>query len=78
MKFDNRLGLALAFAVLVQMAASFVSAGRAAARLDEVEQRLELQEPVAERLARLEVRADDARAALERIERRLDAREKSR
>lgn len=73
MKLDNRLGLALVVTLFLETAGALIWAGRAAARLDEVEQRLALQQPVAERLARLEVRADDARAALERIERRLDA-----
>ncbi len=72
MKFDNRLGLALVFTLLLETAGAFIWAGRAAARLDEVESRLALQQPVAERLARLEVRAEDARASLDRIERRLD------
>ena len=74
MKFDNRFGWALVFALALETAGAFVWAGRAAARLDEVERRLTLQQPVAERLARLEVRADQANAALDRIERRLDAR----
>lgn len=73
MKFDNRFGVALVVTIFLETAGALIWAGRAAARLDEVEQRLALQQPVAERLARLEVRADDARAALERIERRLDS-----
>jgi hypothetical protein len=72
MKFDNRIGLALVFTIVLQTAGAFIWAGRASARLDEVEKHLSLQQPVPERLARLEVRADDAKAALERIERRLD------
>ncbi|MDX2235057.1 MAG: hypothetical protein NW200_11230 [Hyphomonadaceae bacterium] len=72
MKFDNRLGVALIVTIVLETAAAFVWAGRAAARLDAVEARVAQQAPVAERLARLEVRADDARASLERIERRLD------
>lgn len=72
MTLDTRLGLALVFAVLVQTASAFVWTGGASARLDEIERRLALQQPVAERLARLEVRADEAHASLERIERRLD------
>ena len=74
MKFDNRIGFALILAMIVQTAGAFIWAGRAAARLDEVERRIALQQPVAERLARLEVRADEAHASLERIERRLDRR----
>jgi hypothetical protein len=47
-------------------------AGRAAARLDEVERAVATQPEVAERLARLEEQVADARRALSRIERRLD------
>lgn len=72
MTFDRRFGYALIFTIVLETAGALLWAGRAAARLDEVEQRITLQEPVAERLARLEVRADDAKAALDRIERRLD------
>ena len=74
MKFDNRVTLAVILAIVLETAGAFVWAGRAAARLDEVERRLALQQPVAERLARLEVRADQAHASLDRIERRLDKR----
>lgn len=72
MTFDNRLGYALIFTIVLETAGAFIWAGRASARLEDVERRVALQQPVAERLARLEVRADDARASLERIERRLD------
>jgi type VI protein secretion system component VasK len=73
MTFDHRFGWALVLTIVLQTAGGLIWAGRAAARLDQVEQRLALQQPVAERLARLEVRADEANAALERIERRLDS-----
>ena len=74
MRIDARINLALVLALLLQLAAAFLWAGKASARIDALEQRLALQHPVAERLARLEVRADEANAALERIERRLDGR----
>lgn len=74
MKFDNRLGFALIFAIVVETAGAFIWAGGAAARLDEVERRIEDQRPVSERLARLEVRAEETHAALDRIEQRLDRR----
>lgn len=74
MKFDNRLGLALIFAFVVQTGGAFLWAGAAAARLEEVERRIDDQRPVSERLARLEVRAEESRAALDRIERRLEKR----
>jgi hypothetical protein len=74
MTFDKKLGFALVFTIVVETAGAFVWAGAAAARLAEVERRLADQRPVAERLARLEVRAEETRASLERIERRLDRR----
>ncbi len=74
MKFDNRIGFALIFTIVVETAGAFVWAGAAAARLDEVERRIEDQRPVSERLARLEVRAEETHAALDRIERRLEKR----
>jgi type VI protein secretion system component VasK len=74
MKFDNKLGLALIFTIVIQTAGVLMWAGAAAARLEEVERRIEDQRPVSERLARLEVRAEETHAALDRIERRLDRR----
>jgi alkylation response protein AidB-like acyl-CoA dehydrogenase len=74
MTFDRRFGLALVFAIAVQTAGAFLWAGAAAARLEEVERRIEDQRSVSERLARLEVRAEETRAALDRIEQRLDRR----
>lgn len=74
MTFDKRFGFALIFALVVQAAGAFLWAGAAAARLEEVERRIEDQRPVTERLARLEVRAEETRASLDRIERRLERR----
>ena len=45
---------------------------QAAARIDEMQRRLEAQAPVAERLARLEAQAEAARQSLIRIEARLE------
>ncbi|MBO9709158.1 MAG: hypothetical protein J7521_13210 [Caulobacter sp.] len=59
-------------AVAVQAAAALMWAGRASARIDELQKRLEAQAPVAERLARLEAQADATRASLARIESKLD------
>ncbi|WP_228445674.1 hypothetical protein [Terricaulis silvestris] len=47
-------------------------AGRAAARLEEVERAVATQPEVAERLARLEEQVADARRSLARIEARLE------
>ena len=57
--------------LVVQTGFVLVWVGRAAARLDMMEARLEQQAGVAERLARLEEQAVAQRAALERIESRL-------
>ncbi len=57
--------------LVVQTGFVLVWVGRAAARLDMMEARLEQQSGVAERLARLEEQAVAQRAALERIEGRL-------
>ncbi|KAF0176779.1 MAG: hypothetical protein IV086_12615 [Hyphomonadaceae bacterium] len=74
MKVDNRIGIALIFTIALETAGAFIWAGAAAARLEEVERRIEDQRPVSERLARLEVRAEETHAALDRIERRLEKR----
>jgi type VI protein secretion system component VasK len=72
LKIDARVTASLIFAVLIETAGALLWAGRASARLDEMEARLEIQRPVAERLARLETQMSQAQASLDRIERRLD------
>jgi hypothetical protein len=74
MKFDARVTLAVLMAIVVQTAAALLWAGSAAARLNEVEVRLEAQRPISERLARLETQMILAQRSLDRIERRLDRR----
>jgi hypothetical protein len=72
MKIDSRITLALIFALFLETAGGLIWAGRAAARLDEVERAVATQPEVAERLARLEVQVADARQSLARIEGKLD------
>lgn len=72
-RLERKIPLALVVALIVQTGAVLLWSGRAAARIDALEVRVEAQAPVAERLARLEAQGEAARAALERIERRLDA-----
>jgi hypothetical protein len=72
MKIDPRITLALILALFLETAGGLLWAGRAAARLDEVERAIATQPEVAERLARLEEQVADARRALTRIENRLD------
>lgn len=72
MKFEARVTLALILALFLETAGGLIWAGRAAARLDEVERAVATQPEVAERLARLEEQVGDARRSLSRIEARLD------
>lgn len=69
---DPRITFALIFALFLETAGGLIWAGRAAARLEEVERAVATQPEVAERLARLEEQVVDARRALARIERKLD------
>ncbi len=72
MKIDARVTLALILALFLETAGGLIWAGRAAARLDEVERAVATQPEVAERLARLEEQVSDARRSLARIEDRLE------
>jgi hypothetical protein len=73
-RLDRQVSVALVVAVALQAAAALMWAGRASARIDEMQRRLDLQAPVAERLARLEEQAIASRAALQRIEAKLERR----
>lgn len=72
MKIDPRITFALIFALFLETAGGLIWAGRAAARLAEVERAVATQPEIAERLARLEEQLAEARRALARIERRLE------
>ncbi len=74
MKFDPRVTYALILALLLETAGGLIWAGRAAARLDEVERAAALQPEMAERLARMEEQLAEAQHSLARIERRLETR----
>jgi short subunit dehydrogenase-like uncharacterized protein len=74
MKLDLRVTAALLFAMFAQTGGALVWAGRASARLDEVEARLDVQRPVVERLARLETQMAQVQASLARIEDRMEKR----
>lgn len=74
MKFDPRITYALILALFLESAGALIWAGRAAARLDELEAAVATQPAVAERLARLEEQIGEARRSLARIEQRLDQR----
>ena len=69
---EPRWPLAVIVAIALQAAGALLWAGQAAARIDELQGRIEAQAPVAERLARLEEQAAATRAALDRIEPKRD------
>lgn len=68
MRADLKITLAVVVALVLQAIGALLWAGRAAERLDAVERRLAEQQPVAERLARLEAQMAIAQASLDRIE----------
>lgn len=72
MNFWEVVPLAAVVTVVIQTAFVLLWVGRAGARLDMMEQRLEQQAGVNERLARLEEQAFAQRATLDRIETKLD------
>lgn len=72
MRIDPRVTYALILALFLETAGGLLWAGRAMARLEEVERAIETQPEVAERLARLEEQIAEARRSLARIEHRLD------
>lgn len=74
MKFDPRVTYALILALLLETAGGLIWAGRAAARLDEVERAVAVEREIVVRLTRVEEQMAEAQRALARIERRLDAR----
>ena len=71
-RLDRQVSVGLIVAIVLQAAAALMWAGRASARLDDMQRRLDTQAPVAERLARLEEQAGATRAALDRIEAKLE------
>ncbi len=71
-RLDRQVSAAVLVAVALQAAAALLWAGKASARIDDMQRRLEAQAPVAERLARLEAQADATRQSLARIEARLE------
>lgn len=72
--FDRRLSYGVLLALAIQLAAGLIWAGRAAERLDALEQSEAAQSGAPVRLARLEVRLDHIDAQLDRIEARLEER----
>jgi hypothetical protein len=71
-RFDRQVSIGLIVTVFLQAAAALMWAGRASARIDDMQRRIDVQAPVAERLARLEEQATATRQSLARIEARLE------
>ena len=68
----RKMPVAVIAALAVQTAGALVWAGGAATRIAALEDRIDEQSQVAERLARLEEQSKATRAAVERIEIRLE------
>ena len=74
-RFDRQISLAVLLTIAIQAAGGLLWAGRASARIDELQHRVEGQGETAERLARLEEQVSATRATVERLERRLETGE---
>lgn len=72
MVIEKKMTLAVVLAVAMESAAVLLWVGAASERLEEVEARVAAQSAMAERMARVEVRQEEAAALLGRIERKLD------
>lgn len=72
MLVEKKMTLAVVLAVVLESAGVLIWAGSASERLKEVEVRVATQSAMAERMARVEVRQEEAAAQLGRIERKLD------
>lgn len=71
-RLDRQITTGVILAAVLQTGGLLIWAGKEAARVDQIERRLDAQSSVSERLARLEEQVVGARAALERVERKLD------
>ncbi|MGB3626533.1 MAG: hypothetical protein WA989_11935 [Henriciella sp.] len=69
---EQKVTIALLFAIAVQTGGALVWAGAAAERISALEHRADLARPVAERLARVEAELGAMQAQLDRIESRLE------
>ncbi len=74
-RFDRQVTLAVVVTVAIQAGGGLIWAGRASARIDDLQRRVESQGETAERLARLEEQVSAMRVTLERLERRLETGE---
>ncbi len=71
-RLDRQITAGVLLAIGLQTGGVLIWAGREATRIEVIEQRLDRQSNVAERLTRLEEQVFAARATLERMEHKLD------
>jgi hypothetical protein len=76
-RLDRQITAGVLLAIGLQTGGVLIWAGREANRIEVIEQRLDRQSNVAERLTRLEEQVFAARATLERMEHKLDREEAS-
>jgi len=76
-RLDRQVTAGVLLAILLQTGGVLIWAGREATRIEVIEQRLDRQSNIAERLTRLEEQVLAARATLERMEHKLDRGEAS-
>ena len=74
-RIDRQVTLAVVVTVAIQAGGGLIWAGRASARIDDLQRRIDSQGDTAERLARLEEQVAATRIMLERLERRLETGE---
>jgi len=74
-RIDRQVTLAVVVTVAIQAGGGLIWAGRASARIDDLQRRVDSQGETAERLARLEEQVAATRITLERLERRLETGE---
>lgn len=70
---DTRLTLALLLTICLEAVAGLLWVGAAAQRLSVLEASVTAQQPITERMARIETQMSGVRATLDRIETRIDA-----
>ncbi len=73
-RFNRQLGFAIVIIIVLQGATILLWVGRAGERITQLETRIESQQDVAERLARLETHMVQTQQTLNRIENQLDKR----
>lgn len=73
---DFRVTLAILITLVLQAIAALLWIGAAAQRLDNLEAEIKLQQPILERMARIEAQVAAVHSSLDRIENHIDAEAK--